>query len=531
MSGRVRSLELVMAAALALSSAAFGSSTATLTVTGGETRRMDQSWDIGPLQVAISVSNYQFVETIYYGRYSTPASVASQIGGAFSRDYLQNGLCASAYGPTITFHLKNSATFGLVTISGSTNSFQLNGSGFGSYDWAPPSSSYTTLTTTVYMTGGRDAGTFYDSGTLSARVSGVTASVDWTEGSTPSSLATELASAIDTAASGLVAATASGGTVSLRSLDSGPAADMSVSASVTDTTTQYTPSSPSFTASTTNMSGGAITSGSPLYSFTIPDAGGYDKNGNLLTAIDTAMGQWNYTYDNLNRLVTATAPTAQPAGVSSYYAGINAGAGQQTWTYDAFGNRLTETWTSGGNTTATMPTSSSTSYTPASNQAVLSNGQTFTYDAAGNVTWDGANSYLYDAEGRLCAVDTRQNLASQNPGIFGYLYDAAGIRVAKARLSSLSCNFSTNGFFPASGGWTGTSWVLGPGGEQVTEYAVSGGASSWVHSNVFAAGALLATYHDTDTYFALNDWLGTKGRKPAREDASVGLPACRSATD
>ncbi len=104
-------------------------------------------------------------------------------------------------------------------------------------------------------------------------------------------------------------------------------------------------------------------------------SGGYDKNGNLLTAIDSAMGQWNYTYDNLNRLVTATAPATQPAGVSSYYAGINAGAGQQTWTYDAFGNWLTETWTSGGNTTATMPNSSSTSYTPASNQAVLSNGQ------------------------------------------------------------------------------------------------------------------------------------------------------------
>ena len=60
--------------------------------------------------------------------------------------------------------------------------------------------------------------------------------------------------------------------------------------------------------------------------------------------------------------------------------------GAATWTYDAFGNRLTETWTSGGNTTATMPNLSSAGYTPASNQAVLSNGQTFTYDAAGNVT-------------------------------------------------------------------------------------------------------------------------------------------------
>ncbi len=60
-------------------------------------------------------------------------------------------------------------------------------------------------------------------------------------------------------------------------------------------------------------------------------------------------------------------------------------------------------------------------------------------------------------------------------------------------------------------------YVLGPGGEQVTEYAVSGGTSTWVHTNVFAAGQLLATYSGTDTYFALNDWLGTK-----RAEVSAG---------
>jgi len=59
--------------------------------------------------------------------------------------------------------------------------------------------------------------------------------------------------------------------------------------------------------------------------------------------------------------------------------------------------------------------------------------------------------------------------------------------------------------------------VLGPGGEQVTEYSVANGASTWVHTNAFAGGALLATYHDTDTYFALEDWLGTK-----RAEVSAG---------
>ena len=104
----------------------------------------------------------------------------------------------------------------------------------------------------------------------------------------------------------------------------------------------------------------------------------------------------------------------------------------------------------------------------------------------------------------------------QSGAMTGYIYDAAGIRVAKGALSSFTCDFNPsdsayNGF------QTNTSWVLGPGGEQVTEYSVASGASTWVHTNAFAGGALLATYHDTDTYFALEDWLGTK-----RAEVSAG---------
>ena len=89
-------------------------------------------------------------------------------------------------------------------------------------------------------------------------------------------------------------------------------------------------------------------------------------------------------------------------------------------------------------------------------------------------------------------------------GLTGYVYDGAGIRVAKGGLTSFSCNFASNGYA------TKKSWVLGPGGEQVTEYSVSAGVSSWAHTNVFAGSKLDATYNGADTYFALSDWLGTK---------------------
>ena len=117
------------------------------------------------------------------------------------------------------------------------------------------------------------------------------------------------------------------------------------------------------------------------------------------------------------------------------------------------------------------------------------------------MTYDGRNSYLYDAEGRVCAVAETVNGTT---AINGYAYDASGTRVARGSLSTFNCNFASNGFA------TTASWVLGPGGEQVTEYSVSSGTSTFAHNNVFAAGSLLATYTGTSTYFAFHDWLGSK---------------------
>ena len=223
--------------------------------------------------------------------------------------------------------------------------------------------------------------------------------------------------------------------------------------------------------------------------------GGYDRNSNLLTAVDSVMGQWNYTYDNLNRLTTAQA-SALPAGLTlpgSY----------GCWSFDPFGNRTAEAWQ---NTACPTPASSlaPTATYNSGNQlswtSVNAAGSNVTYDPAGNMTYDGRNSYLYDAEGRVAV----QEVVNGTNFLTGYIYDAGGTRVAKGSLQSLSCNFSSNGFT------TNTSWVLGPGGEQVTEYAVSGGASTWTHTNVFAGGKLLATYNGSDTSFALEDWLGSK---------------------
>jgi RHS repeat-associated protein len=135
------------------------------------------------------------------------------------------------------------------------------------------------------------------------------------------------------------------------------------------------------------------------------------------------------------------------------------------------------------------------------------------YDAAGNVLNDNLYQYLYDgvpvdwssstgrdAEGRLCAV---QDLTGD--GATGYVYDAEGRRVAEGSLSSWACAPPTSQSFTL-----GTSFVLGLNGEQVSEIDISGTSNAWQHTNVFAAGRLLATYNGNNTYIALNDWVGTK---------------------
>ena len=69
---------------------------------------------------------------------------------------------------------------------------------------------------------------------------------------------------------------------------------------------------------------------------------------------------------------------------------------------------------------------------------------------------DERNKYLYDGEGRICAVFN---------GATGtqYIYDAEGKRVAKGSINVRSCDTSSNGFTPTS------SYIVGQSGEQVTE--------------------------------------------------------------
>jgi len=114
-------------------------------------------------------------------------------------------------------------------------------------------------------------------------------------------------------------------------------------------------------------------------------------------------------------------------------------------------------------------------------------------DAAGDMTADGTNQYLYDDEGRVCAVQAPPAAPGWPPTLVQYVYDAEDRRVAKGAISAFICDNSINAGtgLPNNGFTLANSYGLDLAGEQVTE---SGGDGQWLHTNVFVGGQLLATY-------------------------------------
>ena len=113
--------------------------------------------------------------------------------------------------------------------------------------------------------------------------------------------------------------------------------------------------------------------------------------------------------------------------------------------------------------------------------------------------------------------------------------DADGTRVAKGRITAWSCDPAVNGF------QTTNDYILGPSGEQVTEMAMDANNSmAWQHTNVYAAGKLLATYDNDGLHFYLNDplpgspatglrrWGGLGTRRAQTDYAGVLEQTCSS---
>lgn len=453
MSGRTRHITMIFLAMLCLSSYAWASATGAVVITGAE-QSTAGIWDIGT--VTVTVNNYAV--TVFYGQYSTVDSIASEIAAKFSNDCNGPANARSAAGGAILFQTRGSSALTQLSVTTSSN---LSFTGSANTSIMP-----TTTTATI-------------GSTVVASGQSTTVDVQVSCGS----------------ACGLVEYRIDGGAWETVALDGNghysAATGTSWTAGLHNVVVKFQGNG-TFMPSTSNPVSFTITSGAggpptPIYSYNISS---YAPNGNISAYTDLVNGSWSdIGYDGVNRLIAAT---TTPVGGSTEY---------QCWTYDSFGNRKSQTISATPCNVPSPPLPTTQAQYNAKNQITSTNlmPQGLSYDASGNVTDDGTNQYLYDAEGRICAVGyippTGGMLKTQ------YIYDAEGNRVAKGTISVWSCDTSSNGFTETSG------YVLGPNGEQVTEVDGSGG---WVHTNVYAAGQLIATYDPQGLHFHLTDWLGTR---------------------
>jgi RHS repeat-associated protein len=140
-----------------------------------------------------------------------------------------------------------------------------------------------------------------------------------------------------------------------------------------------------------------------------------------------------------------------------------------SWTYDPWGNRTDQTFTSGTcNTFHAL--------VDANNRL---SGAPYQYDTAGNMTHDASHSYTYDAENRIIQVDASSAAT--------YLYDAEGRRARKTV------------------GGVNTDRIHDLSGNVVAEVTSSG----WQVGYVYLGASLLAQYKNSTTYFVHKDHLGT----------------------
>jgi RHS repeat-associated protein len=200
---------------------------------------------------------------------------------------------------------------------------------------------------------------------------------------------------------------------------------------------------------------------------------GYAANGNVTGSSDTVNGNWTYSYDSLNRILTASVP-----------AGLNL-----AWSYDSFGNRKTQTASGGSAPQSSLPFTGNTNR--------VDSGIGISYDAAGHVTLDNlGQSYNYDAEGRVTAAFSGKTLLAvyeyTSDGDLVYEDSGKGIQVFQRDAE----------------------------GRPVWTYVPPGGWGPVSTTEIYADD-WIGAWQDGTVVYAGKDWIGTKRYESFGEGSSI----------
>jgi RHS repeat-associated protein len=197
------------------------------------------------------------------------------------------------------------------------------------------------------------------------------------------------------------------------------------------------------------------------------------SNNGLVSSISDSVDSGrtaSYLYDSLYRLTRATT-----SGSSSYPAwGLSE-------VYDRYGNRNQQSVYSGC-TGITCPTFSSTASTTTNRLP-----SPYTYDLGGNMTNDGSNTLVYDAENHTTSATNSSTSGA-------YVYDGNGLRVRKC---IPNCTSPT----------TSTVYVFS-GSKVIAEY--DNGVTSPSREYVYSFGSLLAKIDSSGTKYYHQDHLSNR---------------------
>lgn len=191
--------------------------------------------------VAIVVNGY--TKQVTYSKGSTSTSIATALASAIQSD-TSDPVTATSSGSTITLTART---------TGATTNYSLSTA--VTYDDGDfVSASFTATPSGATLTGGKNGGTIYDSGIVTATVNGNSATANWGQSSTPNSIAAALASAINSADSSFLSATSTGSVVNVTSAQQSSSTNWPITISVTYDTADF--SSSSFSVTGAGMSGG-----------------------------------------------------------------------------------------------------------------------------------------------------------------------------------------------------------------------------------------------------------------------------------
>ncbi len=217
----------------------------------------------------------------------------------------------------------------------------------------------------------------------------------------------------------------------------------------------------------------------------------YDAADNV-TAIADKLAQYAagpddtqcFRYDHVRRLTTAWTPGSGDCATNPSVGGLGGPAPyMRTYTYDAAGNRRTETeYTTGGNVdkTLTYPAAGSTAVRPHTVASVTTTApwgtktDNYTYDTVGNTTkrpgGTADQTLTWDPEGHLASV-------TDNGSTTSYVYDADGNRLMQRDPGGRSLFLAGAEFrAPASGAVvsSGRFYAHGPAGFVASRDPVAG---------------------------------------------------------